>query len=175
MTMSVNAELVRPKTFARSLSVVIALIIAAPLLSSPAQAEEAFGGPTFRKGLWRFVRTLEIVKPSNVRQKLLEREMTRCVDPTQAMKATFSSASVGSCQSSRPEKVNNKYIFSNRCDYMGPVSTVITVQSDEAYTEVNELTVGQLPRKDLVIAKRNGDCREDRAALSGPSDLPIEH
>jgi hypothetical protein len=101
--------------------------------------------------------------------------MTRCVDPTQAMKATFSSASVGSCQSSRPEKVNNKYIFSNRCDYMGPVSTVITVQSDEAYTEVNELTVGQLPRKDLVIAKRIGDCREDRAALSGPSDLLIEH
>jgi hypothetical protein len=70
MTMSVNAELVGPKTFARSLSVVIALIIAAPLLSSPAQAAEAFGGPTFRKGLWRFVRTLEIVKPSNVRQKI---------------------------------------------------------------------------------------------------------
>ena len=70
--------------------------------------------------------------------------MTRCVDPTQAMKATFSSASIGSCHSSRPEKVSNKYIFSNRCDYMGPVSTVITVQSDEAYTEVNELTVGQL-------------------------------
>ena len=57
-----------------------------------ARAEEAFGGPTFRKGLWRFVRTLEIVKPQNVRQKLLEREMTRCVDPTHAMKATFSTA-----------------------------------------------------------------------------------
>ena len=101
--------------------------------------------------------------------------MTRCVDPTQAMKATFSSASIGSCHSSRPEKVSNKYIFSNRCDYMGPVSTVITVQSDEAYTEVNQLTVGKLPRKDLVIAKRIGDCPEDSAALSQPSDLPIEH
>ena len=137
----------RPKTLARSLRVVLALILSAPLLSSRAQAGEAFGGPTFRKGLWRFVRTLEIVKPQNVRHKLLEREMTRCVDPTQAMKATFSSASIGSCHSSRPEKVSNKYIFSNRCDYMGPVSTVITVQSDEAYTEVNELTVGQ-PSKD---------------------------
>ena len=101
--------------------------------------------------------------------------MTRCVDPTHAMKATFSSSSIGSCHSSRPEKVNNKYIFSNRCDYMGPVSTVITVQSDEAYTEVNQVTVGKLPRTDLVIAKRIGDCREDRAALSQPSDLPIEH
>ena len=90
--MSVDADMVRPKPFAGSLTVVIALLLAAPLLSSHARAEEAFGGPTFRKGLWRFVRTLEIVKPQNVRQKLLEREMTRCVDPTQAMKATFSSA-----------------------------------------------------------------------------------
>jgi hypothetical protein len=27
-------------------------------------------------------------------------------------------------------KVINKYIFSNRCDYIGPVSTIITVQSE---------------------------------------------
>ena len=101
--------------------------------------------------------------------------MTRCVDPTQAMKATFSTNSVGGCHSSRPEKVDNKYIFSNRCDYMGPVSTVITVQSDEAYTEVNELRVGKPPRTDLVIAKRIGDCREDSAALSAPPNVTIEH
>ena len=97
--------------------------------------------------------------------------MTRCVDPTQAMKATFSSASIGSCHSSRPEKVSNKYIFSNRCDYMGPVSTVITVQSDEAYTEVNQLTVDKLPRTDLVIAKRIGDCREDPRSKSAERSL----
>jgi hypothetical protein len=84
--------------------------------------------------------------------------MTRCVDPTQAMKATFSSVSVGNCHSSRPEKISNKYVFSNRCDYMGPVSTVITVLSDEAYTEVNEVRVGRVPRTDLVIARRISDC-----------------
>jgi hypothetical protein len=91
--------------------------------------------------------------------------MTRCVDPTQAMKATFSSASVGNCHSSRPEKISNKYIFSNRCDYMGPVSTVITVLSGDAYTEVNELRVGQVPRTDLVVARRISDC----ASLDQPS------
>jgi hypothetical protein len=173
--MIVDSGLVGPKTLARSLCVVLALVLSAPLLASQAQAGEAFGGPTFRKGLWRFVRTLEIIKPQDVRQTLLEQEMTRCVDPTEAMKATFASASIGSCHSSRPEKVSNKYIFSNRCDYMGPVRTVITVQSDEAYTEVNELTVGQIPRKDLVIAKRIGDCREDSAALRTLSDLKVEH
>jgi len=171
--MIADNELVRKKSRARFLSLVIALTVSAPLLSSQALAEDGFGGPTFRKGLWKFVRTLEIVSHGNGRQKLLEREMTRCVDPTHAMKATFSSAPVGSCQSSKPQKVNNRYIFSNRCDYMGPVSTVITVQSDEAYTEVNEMTVG-LPRKDLVVARRLGDCQEEHAALGQPVDLPSE-
>jgi hypothetical protein len=166
-------ELARKKSLARSLSLMIALTVSAPLLSSHALAEDGFGGPTFRKGLWKFVRTLEIVTHSNGRQKLMEREMTRCVDPTTAMKATFSSAPVGSCHSAKPQKVNNRYIFSNRCDYMGPVSTVITVQSDEAYTEVNEMTVG-LPRKDLVVARRVGDCQEEHAALDQSADLPVE-
>ncbi len=93
--------------------------------------------------------------------------MTRCVDPTVAMKATFSSPSVGNCVSTRPEKSDNQYIFSNRCDYMGPVSTVITVQSDEAYTEVNELSVGKLPRVESVVANRVGDCQEDARASDG--------
>jgi hypothetical protein len=166
-------DLARKKSLTRSLSLMIALTVSAPLLSSHAWAENGFSGPTFRKGLWKFVRTLEIVSHSNVRQKLLEGEVTRCVDPTHAMKATFSSAPVGNCLSSKPEKVNNRYIFSNRCDYLGPVSTVITVQSAEAYTEVNELRVG-LPRKDLVVARRVGDCQEDHAALDQPTDLPLE-
>jgi hypothetical protein len=173
--MSAARDLARSKIVVRGLALISALFVLAPALPSDAAAEEGFGGPTFRKGMWRFVRTLEIVTHSNVRQKLLEREMTRCVDPTQAMKATFSSSPIGNCHSAKPEKVNNKYIFSNRCDYMGPVRTVITVQSDEAYTEVNELRVGQLPRTDLVVARRIGECHEESATLGQLSDLPIEH
>jgi hypothetical protein len=146
-----------------------AIAVAASLLASHASAaEQEFGGPTFRKGMWRFVRTLEILTASNGRHKLFEREMTRCVDPTQAMKGTFSSVSIGNCHSSKPEKVSNKYVFSNRCDYMGPVSTVITVLSEEAYTEVNEVK-GVAPRTDRVVARRISDCHEDRASLGQPA------
>jgi hypothetical protein len=145
------------RVFSRSLCIIVALSVTL-LAFQAAAAEEHFDAPTFRKGMWRFVRTLEIVTHSNVRHKLFKREMTRCVDPTQAMRATFSSASVGNCHSSRPEKISNKYIFSNRCDYMGPVSTVITVLSGDAYIEVNELRVGQMPRTDLVVARRISDC-----------------
>ena len=100
----------------------------------------------------------------------MAREMTRCVDPTHAMKATFSSAPVGNCVSATPERSDNKYTFANRCDYMGPVSTVITVHSDESYTEINELHVGKLPRTELVVAKRIGDCQED-APNSGQASV----
>jgi hypothetical protein len=161
--------LAKPRVRLRYFCLAIALIAVGPL-SSQAKAE-GFDGPSFRKGMWHFVRTLELVAHRKVKYRLLEREMTRCVDPTVAMKATFSSPSVGNCVSAKPEKSDNRYTFSNRCDYMGPVSTVITVNSDESYTEVNELIVGKLPRTELVVAHRVGDCQDDTKNSGGSSVL----
>src|SRR5579859_1341463 len=93
---------------------------------SPARADD-FEGPSFRKGLWHFVRTLDFVAHRTTKHRIFEREQTACVDPTHSMKATFASPPVGNCVSAKPEKIANKYVFSNRCDYSGPVSTVITV------------------------------------------------
>jgi hypothetical protein len=117
--------------------------------------------PKFRKGVWKFERTLAIVgregDPDEDRV-LLKQEMRRCVDPSEAMKETFRPMSVGNCHSKRAERVANKYVFALRCDYMGPVRTTIDVESDAAYTEINVLEVGQLPRTDTVIARRIADC-----------------
>jgi hypothetical protein len=156
--MTCRDGLAKPRVRLRYFCLAIALIAVGPV-SSAAKAE-GFEGPSFRKGMWHFVRTLELVAHQKTKYRLLEREMTRCVDPTVAMKATFSSPPVGNCVSSKPQKSDNKYTFSNRCDFMGPVSTVITVNSDESYTEVNELTVGKLPRTELVVAHRIGDCQD---------------
>jgi hypothetical protein len=142
--------------------------------SSEAKSQEdGFIGPRFRKGLWRFIRTMDIVRSANknIKYRVVDNEMTRCVDPTNAMKATFASAPVGSCISDKPEKVGNKYVFGRRCDYMGAVSTVITVHSDESYTEVNEVQTGESPKTDLVTAKRIGDCGDDRAEDSARASV----
>jgi hypothetical protein len=149
-----------------------------PQAAPQAKTDGVFSGPSFRRGLWRFVRTLDVVRDANknVKYRLVDREMTRCVDPTQAMKATFSSLPVGSCVSDKPEKVGNKYTFGHRCDYLGAVSTVITVHSDEAYTELNEVTVGEHPKSDLVTAKRIGDCTDDKAEdLAKTSVSSLQH
>ena len=159
--MSLRSRLATSKRASAAFAVLIALVSVGPL-ASQARAEVGFDGPSFRKGMWHFVRTLELVAAHRkTKHRLQEREMTRCVDPTVAMKATFSSPSVGNCVTARPEKSDNKYTFANRCDFMGPVSTVITVHSDESYTELNEITVGKLPRQELVVAQRVGDCQDD--------------
>ena len=162
--------LARPRTCLRYFCLAIALFVVGPL-SSQAKAEE-FDGPSFRKGMWHFVRTLDLVAHRKNKHRVLEREMTRCVDPTVSMMATFASPSVANCVSAKPEKSDNKYTFSNRCDYMGPVSTVITVHSAESYEEVNELTVGKYPRTESVVAHRVGDCQEEAQSsvrTSGPT------
>jgi hypothetical protein len=171
---------------------VIAVVIAVPMFAHLAQAQDTQSQPSnvqtlqaqaqktetteaqppsFRKGLWRFIRTLDVVRNSNknVKYRIVDREMTRCVDPTHAMKATFSTAPVGSCVSDKPEKIGNRYTFGQRCDYMGAVSTVITVHSDESYTEVNEVSTGDHPKTDLVTATRIGDCGDSKAEGSARS------
>ncbi|NEU97243.1 DUF3617 domain-containing protein [Bradyrhizobium uaiense] len=136
-----------------------------------AQPAQPFSGPSFRKGLWRFIRTLDVVRTANknFKYRVVNAETTRCVDPTFAMKATFAPDPVGNCVSDKPEKVGNQYTLGHRCDYMGAVSTVITVRSDEAYTELNEVSTGEHPKTDMVVATRIGDCDDGGAANSEKS------
>jgi hypothetical protein len=132
-----------------------ALIASLGLLVSPT-ISDASDWPKFRKGVWQFERTLFA---SGSGGTIFRRKMTRCVDPSESMKETFRASSVGTCRSSRPDKVgSDKYVFAQRCDYMGPVRTTIVVESDTAYTEVNELQVGALPRTDTVVARRIAEC-----------------
>jgi len=138
-------------------------VIGHGLAASTAVKAEEFAGPSFRKGMWQFERTLEytgLSRPPPHARSVRRQEMTRCVNPTEAMKETFKPLTVGACHSVKPEKLDNRYIFSLRCDYLGPVRTVIEVEGDGAYTETNELTVGDFPRKDTVIARRVGDCEK---------------
>ena len=129
----------------------VALTLAA-VASSAVHAEAPFEGPTFRKGLWRFDRTLEY------RDQVKQGEIIRCVDPTVAMKGTFASPDIGNCRSDRAVRVNNRYTFENRCDYMGPVRTAIIVDSDESYTELNVPKANRFSPIDKVVARRVGDC-----------------
>ena len=115
--------------------------------------------PQFRTGLWRFERTIELVRrPPATNLIITKTEATRCVVPNVAMAGIFFSPNIANCRSEKPQLFGNQYIFPNRCDVMGPVSTVITAASDVSYSELNVLPIEPLPRRDMVIAQRVGDC-----------------
>ena len=139
-------------------------LVAGLILSALPMGEQpmAYDGPTFSKGLWLFQRSTEFVTKHwvlpNARRVKLEQPVVRCVNPTEAMMETFRSVSIGACQSTRPERQKNTFVFAKRCDYLGPVKTVITVESETAYRETNELLTSASPKRDIVVARRLGDC-----------------
>src|SRR6266849_380610 len=116
-TMTIYDRLATARTPFRVFCVAVVLSTASSLPFSV--KADPFEGPTFRKGMWRFERTLELVLYApTIRFLLLKQETKRCVDPTKSMKGTFASPNVGNCRSLKPKKINNKYVFSSRCDYM---------------------------------------------------------
>jgi len=138
-----------------------AAVLFITLLSSTVVVADPFDGPTFQKGLWRFERSISngggaANLPSAT--FVASHETTRCVDPTNAMRETFKPAAIGSCRSAKPEKTGHRYVFSLRCDFMGPARTTITVESDTAYVEINEFIMSKPPKTETITARRIGDC-----------------
>ena len=134
----------------------------------------AYDGPQFVQGLWRFERYLEVSSSNralpNSKHVRAEPVVTRCVDPTEAMKETFRPVSIGSCSPTAPERSNDTYRFAKRCDYLGPVTTVITIESATAYRETNELIAGPSSKKETVVARRIGDC----GSVANLGNAPIQ-
>ena len=138
----------------------VILLISLTLSSAPALADD-FDGPYFQRGLWRFERTISNSGDSrDLRSAMFvsNRQVTRCVDPTNAMRETFKPVMIGNCRSAKPEKTHNRYVFSLRCDFMGPARTTIEVESDTAYVEINEFIGSKPPKTEIIIARRIGNC-----------------
>jgi hypothetical protein len=122
----------------------------------------AYDGPTFRSGLWKFERTLETDgKPTDrlpTSGLSIDREMTRCVDPTSAVKAEFTPSHFGTCKTKDVRKTDGGFVFQKTCGSDLPVETQIDVKSDSAYTETNQGSIGKISTKETVVAQRIGDC-----------------
>jgi hypothetical protein len=121
--------------------------------------------PTFRTGLWQFERIVAqgAVTPIFADATFaVKQRSTRCVDPNVAMQEVFGSRTVGNCRPATPIKIANRYVFAKRCDFAGPVRTLIEVESDAAYVEINESTASNPLRTEIIIARRIGDCSDQQ-------------
>lgn len=135
---------------------------AATALFAAVPACRAYDGPTFRSGLWKFERTLETDgKPTDrlpTSGLPIDREMTRCVDPTSALKAEFTPSHFGACETKEVRKTDSGYVLQKTCGSGGPIETQIDVKNDSAYTEINQGSIGKISTKETVAAQRVGDC-----------------
>jgi hypothetical protein len=106
--------------------------VAAIALFAAMPACLANDGPTFRSGLWKFERTLEVDgKPTDrlpTSGLSIDREVTRCVDPTSALKAEFTPSHFGACKTKDVRKTDGGYVFQRTCDSGGPIETQIDVK-----------------------------------------------
>src|SRR4051794_34241073 len=80
----------------------------------------AYDGPTLRRGLWKFERTLETDgKPTNRLQTSglsIAREMTRCVNPTLALEAEFTPLiKSDACNTKDFRRTDDGYVFQRIC------------------------------------------------------------
>ena len=142
---------------------ILLAISAACALLATSSASFAYDGPTFRSGLWKFERTLETDGKPNDRLQTsglpIDRQMTRCVNPTQALKAEFTPLKVGACSTKDLRKTDDGYVFQKICGSAAPIKTEISVKGDSAYTEIHQGSIGKIPTKETVVAQRVGDCR----------------
>ena len=114
--------------------------------------------PALRKGMWEFNRSVEdstaAGKPMNMTNK-------KCADPTADMKKMNVMLAKGSCKLSPAVKSGNAYSFTYGCQVQGiPMQTrsVMSVESDSAYKVNVTSTAGARSTKEVLVAKRLGDC-----------------
>jgi hypothetical protein len=138
----------------------LAIAAAAVAMVAAAPACLAYDGPTFRSGLWKFERSLETDgKTTNRLQDNglpIKQEVTRCVNPTPAVKAEFTPFEA--CKPRDVEKTDGRYVIERTCGGYSPIRTEIDVKSDSAYTEINAGNIGKISTKETVVAQRIGDC-----------------
>jgi Protein of unknown function (DUF3617) len=132
------------------------VLLAAALAVGQAAADE---WPALRAGLWEFDRTIETPGVAGKPQTM---QTTNCTNPASDMKSQNEMLTKAGCKFSPVTRSGNTYSYSAVCKLQGVSGTsnsVLTVENDGAYTIRVESDLGGQPSRELLRAKRTGDCQ----------------
>jgi hypothetical protein len=107
--------------------------------------------------MWEFTRTMQ--PPGGGAAKTIT--SNRCTDPVADMQSQNAKLAEAGCTISAPVKSGNTYTFTATCKMMGTQSNMkstLVVESDSAYTLTVEGIAAGEPVKELMKARRTGDC-----------------
>ena len=113
--------------------------------------------PVFKPGQWRFERTMQGSEP--VPQKV---STTECVDPTADQKAQRDMLAKAGCKFSPLAQSGRTYRYTADCKMGNMTSSsasVLEVDSPEAFTITVESTVDGSKSREVLRARRVGDCK----------------
>ena len=113
--------------------------------------------PKFRPGLWEFKRSIEGAKGTT---KPITTELQQCTDPTQNFTKR---GELPGCKLSPMTRKGSTYSFTADCNIRGVdvhSGSATVVESDSAYKLTIETTAGDRRTKEVLVAKRIGDCKK---------------
>ena len=113
--------------------------------------------PAFKPGQWRFERTMDGTGPTP--QKISK---TECVDPTADQKAQRDMLAKAGCKFSPLAQSGRTYRYTADCKMGNMTSSsasVLEVDSPEAFTITVESTVDGSKSREVLRARRVGDCK----------------
>ncbi|HEY4698040.1 MAG TPA: DUF3617 family protein [Gallionella sp.] len=114
--------------------------------------------PALQQGMWEFSRTVEDSKAAS---KPLKMTNKICTDPTSDMKKMNEALTKQGCKFSPVVKTGNTYIFTSKCTIQGvPMKSrsVLSVESNSAYKVNVTSTAGARSTKEVLVARRLGNC-----------------
>lgn len=139
-----------------SISTAIRLFSLAALLTLSTSIALAADWPTFKPGNWTFDRTLT---PTGSTPEKISR--TACTDPTADQKAQRAMLAKTGCQFTPLVQSGKTYRYSATCKMGGMTiksDSVLTVDSDEAYTITVDSTEDGVQTHEVLRARRIGNC-----------------
>ena len=132
----------------------IPIVACVALLGHAAAVAEDW--PALRQGRWQFDRTIEGMGPSP--QKV---SRTECIDPTANFRRQQEQLTKAGCTFTPLNRRGNEYRYAATCRMAGTSTeseSVMTVQGPDAYTLRVSSTVGGKATREVLVAKRLGDC-----------------
>lgn len=131
-----------------------AMMLVAVLSAGAANAQDV---PVMRTGLWEVSRTVNAATDGGAPQTI---RVADCVNPNKDMVARQEMLKKIGCTLSPVDHSGNTYTFSAICGQGGSETSrsILTVESDNAYSIRIESNIGGTPSQELLRATRLGDC-----------------
>ena len=117
------------------------------------------GRPALSTGMWEFNRTIESSRTPGKPQTI---QTKTCTNPSDDMRKQNEMLTRSGCKFSPVTRAGSTYSYSAACKLQGAEGTsksVLTVENDGAYTIRVESNFGGEPTRELLRARRVGDCR----------------